>query len=70
MAGEIKNCKRCNTEFTAKRSNQVYCSGMCSRFSRYRVDPIYGGRVQKKGNKIIVTGAINCMMFMNGMLDV
>jgi hypothetical protein len=57
---EYKNCKK---EFEAKRSNQKYCCSDCRKFSNMKDDPITGGYIKRKGNQVIVKGAMNVAFF-------
>lgn len=61
---EIKKCKTCGIEFKPKRSNQVNCRAECPR--EYKL--IHGGGVKRNGKNITVTGAINCYLYMAGIL--
>lgn len=61
-------CKRCGMDFETKDKRRKYCSPRCSKFSRLKTDPIFGGGVRRRGNSVEVTGAINCMLFMRGLL--
>lgn len=61
---EVKKCKSCGKEFKPKRSNQVYCHTGCVSEQKL----IYGGGVKRKGKTVTVSGALNCYLFMAGLL--
>lgn len=61
------NCKSCGKEFEPKRKNQVNCKGDCPKEQQMK-KLIFGGGIKKKGKTTTVTGALNCYMYMKGLL--
>ncbi|MDU1587002.1 MAG: hypothetical protein E6860_15815 [Clostridium sp.] len=61
---EVRICKSCGKEFKPKRINQVNCKAECPKEQKL----IYGGGVKRKGNTVTVSGALNCYLFMAGLL--